>query len=98
MNGILTIDIGNTRAKYAVFQNKNIVETDYFEPESNDLTKLLQRHPEDPMRLAIEGMLPGGILGRRLCKNFRIYAGAEHPHTPQNPKPLEVWVEENRNG
>ena len=52
--------------------------------------KLLQRHPEDPMRLAIEGMLPGGILGRRLCKNFRIYAGAEHPHTPQNPKPWEV--------
>ena len=45
MNGILTIDIGNTRAKYAVFQNKNIVETDYFEPESDDLTKLLQRHP-----------------------------------------------------
>jgi ribosomal protein L13, bacterial type len=52
--------------------------------------KLLERHPEDPIRIAIEGMLPGGRLGRRMAKNFRIYAGAEHPHTPQNPKPLEV--------
>lgn len=45
MNEILTIDIGNTKAKYAVFHDKNIVETNYFDPLSDDLTKLLQRHP-----------------------------------------------------
>lgn len=45
MNDILTIDIGNTKAKYAVFHDKNIVETSVFDPVSNDLTKLLQRHP-----------------------------------------------------
>ena len=45
MNNFLTIDIGNTKAKYAIFNDKNIVETDIFYPIANDLTKLLQRHP-----------------------------------------------------
>lgn len=45
MNEILTIDIGNTKAKYAVFNDKNIVETNYFEPQGDDLSQLLHRHP-----------------------------------------------------
>ena len=45
MNKILTIDIGNTKAKYAVFNDKNIVETNYFEPQGDDLSQILQRHP-----------------------------------------------------
>ena len=45
MNEFLTIDIGNTKAKYAVFNDKNIVETDVFNPLSDDLKHLLQRHP-----------------------------------------------------
>lgn len=52
--------------------------------------KLLERHPEDPMTIAIKGMLPGGRLGRRLIGNAKVYGGAEHPHASQNPKPLEV--------
>lgn len=52
--------------------------------------KLLARHPEDPLKIAINGMLPNGRLGRALMDNVKIYAGAEHPHTAQNPKPLEV--------
>ena len=46
MNKFLTIDIGNTKAKYAVFNDKNIVETDIFNPVANDLKHLLQRHPD----------------------------------------------------
>ena len=45
MYDILTIDIGNTKAKYAVFSDKNIVETDVFNPLSDDLKHLLQRRP-----------------------------------------------------
>jgi large subunit ribosomal protein L13 len=52
--------------------------------------KLLERHPADPLKLAIRGMLPKGRLGRKLLKNVKIYAGASHPHAPQNPKPLEI--------
>ena len=45
MNEILTIDIGNTKAKYAVFNDKNIVESNVFNPISDDLKHLLQQHP-----------------------------------------------------
>jgi type III pantothenate kinase len=46
MNEIITIDIGNTKAKYAVFNGKNIVETNVFNPFSDDLSRLLQRRPD----------------------------------------------------
>ena len=45
MNEFLTIDIGNTKAKYAVFRGDDIVESHVFNPISDDLTNLLQRHP-----------------------------------------------------
>lgn len=44
MNDILTIDIGNTKAKYAVFHDKNIVETNVFQPENDDLKRLLEKY------------------------------------------------------
>lgn len=50
---------------------------------------LLAKKPEEPLRLAIKGMLPSGPLGRRLLGNVKIYAGSEHPHKAQNPQPVE---------
>ena len=52
--------------------------------------KLSEKHLEDPIRLAVKGMLPSGRLGRAILENVKIYAGADHPHKAQNPKPLEV--------
>jgi large subunit ribosomal protein L13 len=52
--------------------------------------KLIERHPEDPLKKAINGMLPNGRLGRVMMENVKIYAGVDHPHKAQNPKPLEV--------
>ena len=52
--------------------------------------KLMERHPEDPITLAIKGMLPKGSLGRKLLTNVKVYAGATHPHAAQNPKAIEV--------
>ncbi len=46
MSHILTIDIGNTRAKYAIFENEDIVETSVFDPYSNDLKHLIERYPQ----------------------------------------------------
>lgn len=51
---------------------------------------LLARHPEEPLRIAIKGMLPHNRLGRTLLGNVKIYAGSEHPHLAQNPKTLEI--------
>ncbi len=58
--------------------------------KSYSFEKKIERHPDAPLMLAIKGMLPKGPLGRKLLKNVRIYAGTAHPHTAQNPIPLEV--------
>lgn len=52
--------------------------------------KLIEKHPEEPITLAVKGMLPGGRLGRVLLSNVKVYAGAEHPHSAQNPKVIEL--------
>ncbi len=58
--------------------------------KTRSFEKLLERHPEEPLKIAIAGMLPHGRLGRAVMDNCKIYAGAEHPHSAQNPKALEV--------
>ena len=52
--------------------------------------KMMEKHPCSPLELAIKGMLPKGPLGRKLLKNVKIYPGAAHPHTAQNPQVLEL--------
>ena len=52
--------------------------------------KVISRHPTMPLENAIKGMLPKGPLGRKLAKNAKVYAGASHPHSAQNPAPIEV--------
>ena len=38
--------------------------------------------------MAVRGMLPKGPLGRAMLSKLKVYAGAEHPHEAQQPKPL----------
>ncbi|MBI5081570.1 MAG: 50S ribosomal protein L13 [Chloroflexi bacterium] len=44
--------------------------------------------PERVLTIAIKGMLPHNRYGRALFKKLKVYAGTEHPHTAQMPKPL----------
>ena len=48
------------------------------------------RHPERILEKAVKGMLPKNPLGRAMIKKLKVYAGAEHPHTAQQPQPLEI--------
>jgi large subunit ribosomal protein L13 len=50
----------------------------------------LNKKPEEVIRIAVRGMLPKNRLGRQLLKKLKIYAGPEHPHTAQEPKPLDI--------
>lgn len=50
----------------------------------------LNRHPERVLQAAIRGMLPKNKLGRQMIKKLKVYAGEEHPHQAQQPKPLEL--------
>jgi large subunit ribosomal protein L13 len=56
--------------------------------ESN-FAKLHGRFPERVLEIAVKGMLPKGPLGYAMYKKLKVYAGAEHPHTAQQPKALE---------
>jgi large subunit ribosomal protein L13 len=58
--------------------------------KSDTFEKLISRHPAAPLQEAIKGMLPKGPLGRKLWKNVKVYAGAQHPHAAQNPQPIEL--------
>jgi large subunit ribosomal protein L13 len=57
---------------------------------STSFSKLQARHPDRVLRLAVKGMLPKGPLGYAMLKKMKLYAGAAHPHTAQQPKQLEV--------
>jgi len=50
--------------------------------------KLVERRPTAPVREAVRRMLPKTILGRRMLRKLKVYAGPVHPHTAQNPKEL----------
>ena len=52
--------------------------------------KLLEKKPEEIIRMAVKRMLPKNSLGRRQLKKLKIYAGSNHPHDAQNPEKLEI--------
>ena len=57
---------------------------------SRTLNEMLERRPEDVIRLAVKGMLPRNKLARKQLLKLKVYAGPEHPHAAQQPQPMEV--------
>jgi large subunit ribosomal protein L13 len=58
--------------------------------KDSNFDALIERHPTDPLEIAVRGMLPKGPLGRKLFKNAKFYAGSSHPHTAQQPMAIEL--------
>jgi large subunit ribosomal protein L13 len=52
--------------------------------------RMLERHPERVIELAVRGMLPKNTLGRHMRRKLKVYAGSEHPHQGQKPEPLKI--------
>jgi len=57
---------------------------------SQTFKEMQARHPGRALEKAVKGMLPKGPLGYAMIKKLKVYGGAEHPHTAQQPKPLEI--------
>jgi large subunit ribosomal protein L13 len=55
-----------------------------------NFTKLQQRHPQRLLQKAVRGMLPKGPLGYAMLSKLKVYAGATHPHSAQQPKPTDL--------
>ena len=49
---------------------------------------MLDKRPTRVIRLAVRGMLPKNRLGRQMLRKLKVYAGPDHPHAAQQPKPL----------
>ena len=58
--------------------------------KSVTLEDQLSAHPERVIEHAVKGMLPKNPLGRQMARKLRVYPGAEHPHTAQQPQTLEI--------
>ena len=58
--------------------------------KSRSLNDMLERRPEEVIRLAVKGMLPRNRLARKQIVKLKIYAGPEHPHAAQKPETLEI--------
>ena len=58
--------------------------------KSINLKALLEKSPEDALNFAVKGMLPKNRLGRTMMSKLRVFAGPEHTHAAQQPKPLDI--------
>ncbi|OOZ39506.1 50S ribosomal protein L13 [Solemya pervernicosa gill symbiont] len=58
--------------------------------KSISFEKLVAKKPESVIELAVKGMLPKNPLGRAMYRKLKVYAGSEHNHAAQQPKPLEI--------
>jgi large subunit ribosomal protein L13 len=58
--------------------------------KTTSLRDLLAKHPERVIEIAVKGMLPKTPLGRAMFRKLKVYKGADHPHTAQQPKALAI--------
>ena len=52
--------------------------------------ELLAKRPRKAIERAVWGMLPKNRLSRQTLKKLKVYAGPDHPHQAQQPKPFEI--------
>ncbi len=48
-----------------------------------NLSRMMERHPERVVELAVRGMLPRNRLSRHVHRHLKVYAGPDHPHQAQ---------------
>jgi len=51
--------------------------------------EISEKNPARLVELSVRGMLPKNTMGRQLFRSLHVYAGAEHPHTANQPKELK---------
>lgn len=96
-----TIDTGDfvvivNAEKFAVTGNKMLDKSYYRHSgyigglKERRLEEMLEKKPEEVIRLAVKRMLPKTKMGAAMLKKLKIYTGNEHPHEAQQPVKLEL--------
>ena len=55
-----------------------------------EFRELMEKKPEQVVRLAVRRMLPKTNLGRLMLRKLKVFAGPDHPHAAQQPKTLDI--------
>ncbi len=85
-------------ADKVVFTGKKFTDKEYYRHtghpggiKTTTPRRILEgKHPERVIELAVSRMISRGPLQRKVMRNLKVYAGAEHPHQAQNPEPLDI--------
>ena len=74
------------------FQNKKYYRHTGYPGGIKEITpeKLSEKKPGEILKLAVKRMLPSGALSKKQLSKLKIYSGANHPHSAQNPKVIEI--------
>lgn len=62
----------------------------YTRQKMESYAERLERKPTDLVTMAVKRMLPKNALGRHMLDKLKVYAGAEHPHSAQQPEAIEL--------
>ncbi|NUQ35374.1 MAG: 50S ribosomal protein L13 [Planctomycetaceae bacterium] len=81
------IDVTGSKRENKMYQRYSGYPSGLREESFASLNK---RKPGEPLRLAVRRMLPRNNLGRKMLTKLKLFAGAEHPHGAQSPKPYEL--------
>jgi len=82
--------------KVAVSGNKRVTKLAYRHSgypgglSSTPFGEMLDKNPRSAIEKAVWGMLPKNRLGRQQITKLKVYAGPNHPHVAQSPKPFEI--------
>lgn len=89
---IIVVNAGKLRVTGAKQTNKKYYRHSGYPGGIYETTfeKMQQRFPGRALEKAVKGMLPKGPLGYAMVKKLKVYGGDSHPHTAQQPKPLEI--------
>ena len=90
---VVVVNAANIRLSGRKLDNKKYFShTGYMGHERMTAARdLLAKHPDRVIEKAVFGMLPKTSLAKqKLRGKLKVYAGAEHPHAAQQPKPFSV--------
>lgn len=86
-------------ADKVVLSGKKLVQKTYFRHSGylggttfTTAGDMLKKNPVRMVELAVRGMIPKNRLGSQVYRKLHVYAGAEHPHTAQQPEVLEIDI------
>lgn len=53
-------------------------------------SRMMERHPERVVEMAVKRMLPKNKLGTAMFKKLKVYSGPDHNHAAQQPETMEI--------